>query len=110
MTRSQNGALLLSCAALIRYSIPVYLSASLITLSARNSTDCGIVRPICLAVFRLFTNSNLVGLSTGRSPRVGSLKHLVHINGGAARNVWYIRAIGHKTTSIHEFAPVIDRW
>jgi hypothetical protein len=39
----------------------------LMTLSARNSTDCGIVRPICFAVFRLITNSNFVGCSTGRS-------------------------------------------
>jgi hypothetical protein len=29
MTRSQNGALLLSCAALIRYSMPVYPDAFL---------------------------------------------------------------------------------
>src|SRR5262245_21172649 len=39
----------------------------LITLSARNSTDCGIVTPICFAVFRLMTSSNFVGCSTGRS-------------------------------------------
>ena len=39
----------------------------LITVSARYSNDCGIVRPICFAVFRLITNSNLVGCSTGRS-------------------------------------------
>jgi hypothetical protein len=31
----------------------------LITLSARNSIDCGIVTPICFAVFKLITNSNL---------------------------------------------------
>src|SRR5439155_26415999 len=39
----------------------------LITLSARYKTDCGIVRPICLAVLRFITNSNFVGCSTGRS-------------------------------------------
>ena len=38
-----------------------------ITLSARTNTLGGIVRPICLAVFRLMMNSNLVGCSTGRS-------------------------------------------
>src|SRR5439155_13413069 len=37
------------------------------TLSALNSTDCGIVRPICFAVFKLITSSNFVGCSTGRS-------------------------------------------
>src|SRR5262249_23572506 len=55
------------CGSLIRYSIPVYLGASLITLSARYSIDCGIVTPICLAVLRLIASSNFVGCSTGRS-------------------------------------------
>src|SRR5262249_6439928 len=35
------------CGSLIRYSMPVYLGASLITLSARISTFSGIARPIC---------------------------------------------------------------
>jgi hypothetical protein len=39
----------------------------LITLSARARRLGGIVRPICLAVFRLITNSNFIGCSTGRS-------------------------------------------
>src|SRR5215475_12736388 len=39
----------------------------LITLSARYSTDCGIVRPICLAALRLIMKSNFFGCSTGRS-------------------------------------------
>ena len=39
----------------------------LITLSALTSTFGGIVRPICLAVFKLITSSNFVGCSTGRS-------------------------------------------
>jgi hypothetical protein len=55
------------CGSLIRYSMPVYPGASLITLSARYSIDCGMMRPICLAVFRLITSSNFVGCSTGRS-------------------------------------------
>ena len=42
-------------------------SIHLITLSALASTFGGIVRPICLAAFRLITNSNFVGCSTGRS-------------------------------------------
>src|SRR5207248_2326483 len=41
--------------------------AYLITLSARYSTACGIVTPICFAVLRLMTNSNFVGCSTGSS-------------------------------------------
>jgi hypothetical protein len=39
----------------------------LITLSARASTFGGIVNPICFAVFRLITSSNLIGCSMGRS-------------------------------------------
>jgi hypothetical protein len=35
------------CGSLIRYSMPVYLGASLITLSALTNTFGGIVRPIC---------------------------------------------------------------
>src|SRR4029434_4472912 len=38
-----------------------------ITSSARTSKEGGTVRPSSLAVFRLITNSNLVGCSTGRS-------------------------------------------
>src|SRR6266508_3222442 len=38
-----------------------------ITLSARANTFGGIVKPICLAVFRLMMNSNFFGCSTGRS-------------------------------------------
>ena len=55
------------CGSLIRYSMPVYLGASLMTLSARNSIDCGMLTPIWLAVFRLMINSNFVGPSTGKS-------------------------------------------
>src|SRR5262245_19072720 len=47
------------------YSTPA--PSHLITLSARNSTDCGIVRLSAFAVFRLITNSNFVGRSTGNS-------------------------------------------
>jgi len=39
----------------------------LMPLSARTSTFGGIVRPICLAAFKLMTNSNFIGCSTGRS-------------------------------------------
>src|SRR5262245_2590722 len=36
-----------------------------------SSSDCGMVRPRALAVFRLMTNANLVGCSTGKSAAVG---------------------------------------
>jgi hypothetical protein len=41
--------------------------AYLITSSARSRRDGGIVIPRALAVWRLMTNSNFVGCSTGRS-------------------------------------------
>ena len=41
--------------------------AYLTTLSARASTFGGTVTPICLADFKLITNSNFVGCSTGMS-------------------------------------------
>ena len=49
----------------------------LITLSARYSMDCGIVRPICFAVLRLITSSNFVGCSTGRSAGLAPFRILV---------------------------------
>jgi hypothetical protein len=51
-------------------------SAHLITLSARASTFSGIVRPICLAVFKLITNSSFIGGSTGRSAGFAPFKIL----------------------------------
>jgi hypothetical protein len=50
------------------------------TLSARYSTDCGIVRPICFAVLRLMTSSNFVGCSTGISAGLVPLRILSTIN------------------------------
>src|SRR4030095_13828454 len=47
-----------------------------ITLSARASTFCGIVRPICYAVLRLISSSNFVGCSTGRSAGLAPLRIL----------------------------------
>jgi hypothetical protein len=63
---------------MVRYSFLVRLShpllhagfipaLSLMTLSALASTFGGIVKPICLAVFKLITSSNFTGCSTGRS-------------------------------------------
>src|SRR5215467_8129989 len=57
----------------------------LMTLSARYTTDCGIVRPICLAVLRLITNSNFVGCSTGRSAGLASFS-ILSTNAAARRN------------------------
>ena len=44
------------------------------TASARCSNVCGIVRPSAFAVFKLTTNSNLFGCSTGRSLGLAPLR------------------------------------
>jgi hypothetical protein len=51
-------------------------SFHLITLSARASTFCGIITPICFAVLRLMTSSNFLGCSTGRSAGLAPLRIL----------------------------------
>jgi len=48
----------------------------LIILSARYSTDCGIVRLSALAVLRLMMNSKFVGCSTGNSAALAPFKIL----------------------------------
>src|SRR5262245_28648457 len=56
-----------SCSLLTAHSSLLTPHDHLITLSALASTLGGIVRPICFAAFRLMTNSNFFGCSTGRS-------------------------------------------
>jgi hypothetical protein len=46
------------------------------TLSARESTEGGIVRPSAFAVFKLMTNSNLVGCCIGKSAGFAPFKIL----------------------------------
>src|SRR5262249_39141908 len=48
----------------------------LITLSALAKTLGGIMRPICLAAFRLIMNSNFIAASTGRSAGLAPLRIL----------------------------------
>ena len=43
------------------------------TRSARSSSDCGTMRPMAFAVFRLMINSNLVGSWTGKSAGLAPL-------------------------------------
>ena len=50
-----------------------------ITSSAREISGGGMVTPIAFAVFRLKTNSNGVGCSTGRSAGFAPLRNLVHV-------------------------------
>src|SRR6516162_4829530 len=57
-----------------------------ITSSARNKIDVGTDTPIALAVFKLSTNSKLVGCSTGRSDGFAPLRILA-TNDAARRTI-----------------------
>ena len=73
------------------------------TLSALTSTLGGMVRPICFAVFRLITNSNFVGCSTGQIGRLGALEDLIHVVGvrGAFSTSWCRRTSGRPHRQTH---------
>jgi hypothetical protein len=81
----------------------------LITLSARASTFCGIVRPICFAVFRLMTSSNFVGCSTGRSAGLAPFIIFVHVGGDAPVAVRGVRTVGHQPASIYSFSVAVHQ-
>src|SRR5262245_7711664 len=55
-----------------RHSTLFYLT----TLPARYSKACGMVTPICFAVFRFITSSNFFGCSIGRSAGLAPFKIL----------------------------------
>src|SRR5262245_53516100 len=65
----------------VRFDLVFYCSlltvhCHLITLSARARTFGGIVKPLCLAAFRLTMSSNFFGCSTGRSAGLAPLRIL----------------------------------
>src|SRR5262245_44582648 len=108
MNRSFADGRALKSLGLTRSRSRVVDSAShLITLSALTSTFGGIVSPICFAVFKLMTNSNLVGCSTGRIGGFGSFQYLVHIRGGAAVHVGIVHTVGHKPPGFHFCCPFV---
>jgi SOS response associated peptidase (SRAP) len=80
--RSTTGRIVFSVFQMKRYHAPgscpccKQILNHLITLVARASTFGGIVRPICLAAFRLIMNSNFVGCSTGKSAGLVPLRIL----------------------------------
>ena len=73
-----NGRTPLDSAQRRRRSAPIIANCLLhrITVFARASTLGGMVNPICFAAFRLMTNSNFVGCSTGRSAGLAPLRIL----------------------------------
>ena len=84
-------------------------SLHLITLSARASTFGGIVRPICLAAFRLMMNSNFVGCSTGRSAGLAPLRILSTYVAARRNKSSDAHAVAHKPAVFHKFWPGVYR-
>src|SRR5262245_54409561 len=81
----------------------------LMTRSARASTFGGIASPICFAAFKLITNSNVVGRSTGISMGFVPLSILSTITAERKARL-AVRAIGHLAVALDEFSPRINRW
>src|SRR5882724_5499121 len=81
----------------------------LITLSALTSTFGGIVRPICLAAFRLMISSNFFGCSNRDISRLCAFENLVYVSGGATVQIGNARAVGHKPPIFHKFWPGVYR-
>ena len=65
--------------------------------------------PIALAVFRLITNSNLVGRWTGSSPAF-ALQNSADIDASLAISLPDAAAIANETTGHDMFAPGVNRW
>src|SRR5215470_3573246 len=67
-----------------------WVASYLMTLSALASTFGGIVRPTCLAAFRLMMNSNFVGCSTGRSAGLAPFKILsTYVAARRSKSYWF---------------------
>ena len=78
------------------------------TLSARASTFGGMVRPICLAAFRLMMNSNFFGCSTGRSAGLAPLRILSTYVAARRNKSVIVRAVIHKSAGFDIFRSGVD--
>src|SRR4030095_4758208 len=81
----------------VRCLLPSYL----ITLSALTSTFGGIVRPICLAAFRLMITSKLHRLLDRKIRGLCAFEDLIHVSRGATVQRKNVRGIRHQTTGKH---------
>ena len=94
---------------ILTHAICLTPRAYLITLSARASTFGGIVRPICLAAFRLMMNSNFIGCYTGRSAGLVPLR-ILSTKVAARRSKSLIsHAVGDKPPDFHILSPFVHR-
>ena len=75
-----------------------------ITSSAVVSSDGGIIRPSVFAVFRLMTNSNFVGCTTGRSAGFSPLRIRPGVNTHLAILIYKVVSVTKKTADFGEFA------
>ena len=73
------------------------------TRSALTNTFGGIVRPICFAVFKLITNSNFIGCSTGRSAGLALSESCPRKlrRGGTDPHCWLHRTQVHRPLHTH---------
>ena len=72
------------------------------TRSDRANTFDGIVRPICLAVFRLTRNSNFVGCSTGRSAGLAPFKILSTKSAARRNKSVFVWPVAHQAAGLNK--------
>ena len=66
--------------------------------------------PICFAVFKLMTSSNLIGCSTGKSTGLAPFMFLSTITAARAFRVGPIRSVGHQTATHNIVGSVGYHW
>ena len=92
------------CGSLIRYSMPVYPGASLMTFSARMSTTGGIVSPRTLAVFKLIISCKLRRLLDRNVGWLGTFQDLVDHHGRPLVRFDLVRSVGHQATKLDKIS------
>ena len=80
-----------------------------ITRSARCRSDGGIVRPSALAVLRLITSSNVVGLLHRKVAGLGALEDAVDVGCRALVKQRPGAAVRHQAAVFHLRGPLVDR-
>ena len=93
------------CGSLIRYSMPVYPGASLMTFSARMSTTGGIVSPRTLAVFKLIISCKLRRLLDRNVGWLGTFQDLVDITAARWYGSTWSASVGHQATTARQNLP-----
>src|SRR5262245_3419314 len=66
-----------------------------------------IVSPIARAVFTLMTRLELGWSFDGQLRRLCPFEYLIHIRGGAPKQIVKVRSVGHETSGVHELPCLI---